>query len=242
MNKIGLICCLLMLSVCVVGKTYCQPAEAGEESRENVFSIQNRLFHKDHEIALLFGYIANDDFYHPYPVGLSYTYHWNEYFAWEVARAQYLVNQDKDLKTDLETKYGLTPSEFDEPTFMLHSHLVIKPFYGKNSVFNRSILNHESYFVIGGGVVNYERKYSWGKADTETVPSISFGYGTKYFISKGLAINFEIRDLVNLKSAKTTNNIYLGIGLTYRFNLAPRKTERDVTAEKLRNYLGHDEQ
>lgn len=242
MKKIWLSCMLALLCF-AGGSVFAETGPGGdaaggtESDREHVFSIQNRLFHKDHEISLHAGYIANDDFFHPYPLGISYTYHFNEYLAWEVARGQYLFNQDKDLKSDLETRHGLTPSEFDEPTYMLHSHLVVKPFYGKDSVFNSSILNHESYFLIGGGVVNYERKYSWGASDTETAASISFGYGIKYFMSKSLAVNFEVRDLVNLKSEKTINNIYLGLGLTYRFNMSPRRTERDETADKLREYL-----
>ena len=88
---------------------------------------------------------------------------------------------DKDLKSDLEEVFGVTPSEFAEPTFMIHSHLLFKPFYGKNAVMNKGVINHETYFFIGGGFVNYEWQYPEGSplnadSPSETVLSASFGF------------------------------------------------------------------
>ena len=43
--------------------------------------------------------------------------------------------------------------------------------------------------------------------------------------------------MINLKDEKIENNIYFGVGIGYRFNLSPRKTEMDSTIEDLRKYL-----
>ena len=71
----------------------------------------------------------------------------------------------------------------------------------------------------------------------EMVPSASFGIGNKYFINEKFCLNFEIRDIMNFFSDGMENRIYVGMGLGYRFNLKPRKVEKDETFEKLNRYL-----
>lgn len=223
--------------VTLVLLTFFSAAAHSADTGESVSAIQDRIFQRDHEIGLKVSYLTNNDFYHVYPIGLSYTYHFNDYLAWEVVRGEIMVNQEKDLKKDLEKDFGVTPSTFSEPKYMLHSHLLIKPLYGKSSVWNRSVVNHDTYFFVGGGVVNYERQHSWGEAETETAPSFSFGFGTRYFLSENFNLNFEIRDLVNFKDEKTENYLTFTLGLSFQFNLAPRKTAQDESVKRMKQYL-----
>jgi outer membrane beta-barrel protein len=212
----------------------------GEEGgkKEQVYAIQNRIYHRYHELDLTAGYMADEDFYYPFPVGIGYTYHFNDHFGWEVARAQWILTQEKDLKKELEDQFGLTPSEVGEPQYMIHSHLLLKPFYGKEAVWNRGIINNETYFLIGGGVIHYEKKFTDRGTETEDAPSFSAGVGTKFFLNQNFCINIELRDLVNFRENNTENRIYLGVGLGFRFNLAPRKSEQGDDVEKLNRYLG----
>ena len=76
-------------------------AEPNDEG--HVYAIQDRVFHRYHEIGLSLGYIPDDDFYEVYPVGASYTYNFDDYLAWEVLRAEWMLSQEKDLKGELET-------------------------------------------------------------------------------------------------------------------------------------------
>jgi outer membrane beta-barrel protein len=233
MNKKLIICLAFLLTIILPG--ICRSQEKGGE--EKVFAVQERVFHRSHELSFCFGFIPDDDYFNTFPVGIGYTYHYSDFLAWEVVRGQYLVTQEKKLKKTLEDDYGVTPSEFLEPKYMVHSNIMIKPFYGKESIWNRGIINQESYFLIGGGVVSYEKKYSYGGTGTEIAPSLCLGYGVKYFLSKSICMNLEIRDLVNFKSGDTENNVDLGMSVSYRFNLSPRKTEQDETADKLKKYL-----
>ena len=214
-------------------------AEPNDEG--HVYAIQDRVFHRYHEIGLSLGYIPDDDFYEVYPVGASYTYNFDDYLGWEVFRAEWMLSQEKDLKGELESGFGATPSEFSEPKYMFHSSLILKPFYGKAAVWNQNIVNHESYFILGGGMINYERQYSYGEPGNENALSINLGFGTRYFLSKGLCLNFEIRDLIRFKEEKTENNIFLGMTLGFRFNLSPRKVDTDQTIKKLKDYLNRSE-
>jgi outer membrane beta-barrel protein len=208
-----------------------------QSSEEQVFAVQNRVFHRSHEIDLIGGYIADDDFFHVYPLGIGYTFHFNDHIAWEVCRAQYMFNSEKDLKRTLEQEFSVQPERFAEQKYMLHTHLVYSPLYGKHAFMNRGIINNEIYLFAGAGTVRYEWNYSTGESSSEDAFSLSFGVGLKYFLSKKTCLNLEIRDLVNLREDDNENNLYFGIGLGYRFNLSPRKVEEDPTMKKLDKIL-----
>ena len=208
---------------------------AGDDE-EKVDAIQNRVFHKYHELGLSAGYIADDDFFHIYPISVNYTFNYNDQFSWEVLRYQYMFTQEKDLKDEL-LDIGVQPSRYAEQKYALHSHLVWKPLYGKDAVLNRSIVNHETYFFAGGGVVRYEWITSYGENETEDAPSLSLGVGMKFFLNQKFCLNVEIRDQVNFREDDTENNVYFGLGLGFRFDLSPRKQKADPTVKKLKNIL-----
>lgn len=228
---------IVLFAVFSAGTGFTQETKDGEK----VFAIQERVFQRHHEVSLNFGYIPDEDFFNAYPIGIGYTYHFNHYLAWEVARGQFMITQEKDIKSTLEKDFGVTPEVFLEPKYMIHSNLIIKPLYGKEALWNKGILNHESYLIIGGGMINYEKKYSNGDTDAESDPSICLGAGTRYFLGKNLCMNLEIRDLVNMKKDNTENNIYFGLGLSVQFNLQPRESERDETVDRLKGYLEEKE-
>ena len=208
-----------------------------QTDEEKVYAVQNRVFHRNHQLDLSIGYIADDDFFHVFPVSLGYTFHFGDNLSWEVMRFAYNFNQDKDLKETLENDFSAQPERFPEQTYMYHSHLVFKPLYGKHAVLNRGIVNNEIYLFAGAGMVHYEWDFSTGETDTEDAVSISFGAGMRFFLSQKFCLNIEIRDLINLRESDTENNIYFGAGIGYRFNLAPRKVEEDPTVKKLKKIL-----
>ena len=208
-----------------------------QTDEEKVYAVQNRVFHRNHQLDLSIGYIADDDFFHVFPVSLGYTFHFGDSLSWEVMRFAYNVNQDKDLKDTLENDFSAQPERFPEQTYMYHSHLVFKPLYGKHAVLNRGIVNNEIYLFAGAGMVHYEWDFATGETDTEDAISISFGTGMRFFLSQKFCLNVEIRDLINLRKNDTENNIYFGAGIGYRFNLAPRKVEEDPTVKKLKKIL-----
>ena len=210
------------------------------QGEEQVYAVQNRVFHRNHELDFNIGYIADDDFFHVYPIGIGYTYHFDDHISWEVARAQYMFNSEKDLKDTLRDEFNVQPERFPEQQYMLHTHFVYKPLYGKHAVMNRRIINNEIYFFAGPGIVHYEWEYSTGESTSEDALSISIGAGLRYFFSQKWCLNIEIRDLINFREEETENNIYFGAGIGYRFNMAPRKVEEDPTMKKLKRILNDD--
>jgi outer membrane beta-barrel protein len=211
-----------------------------QNDEEKVFAVQNKVFHRHHEIDFLTGYSADDDFFHLYPLGFSYTYHLNEHVSWEVPRILYVLTQDKDLKKTLEAEFEVQPEQFAEPKYMVHTHVVFKPLYGKSALLNRRIVNHEVYLLAGGGIVNYEWNQSSGESRSETAFSLSFGAGMRYFYSEQLCLNVEVRDLVNFREDDTENSVMLGASFGFRFNLGARKTEEDQSMKRLKRILDED--
>lgn len=207
------------------------------EQEEQVYAVQNRIFHRDHEINMSVGYIADDDFNHVYPIGVGYIYNFNEHLSWEVGRIQYLLNQDKDLKQTLADEFGVQPEQFSKQQYMIHSHVIFRPFYGKSAFLNRKVINHEIYAFAGAGLVHYEWEHSTGETEGEDAYSLSLGLGMKYFLSQRFCVNIEMRDLVNFREDDTENNVYFAAGIGYRFNMAPRKVEEDPTAKKMKTIL-----
>ncbi|MEW5803836.1 MAG: hypothetical protein AB1847_17215, partial [bacterium] len=81
---------LLLLFPCGQRESF---SEENEADKRHVYAIQNRVFHCYHEIGASLGYFP-DDFYRLYPIGLHYTFHLNDYLAWEVARGYLMINQE----------------------------------------------------------------------------------------------------------------------------------------------------
>lgn len=207
---------------------------------ESVSVVQEKIYDRDHELGVLLGYIPDDDFHQSFPLGINYLYHFDDHFAWEVVRGQWSFNTDRDIKDQLVTDYAVEPEEFDQLQYLLHTSLVIKPTYGKDSIWNSGILNHEGYLSVGVGFAGYKRDYSFGPSTTERALSLAFGVGRKYFISQSLSLNLEVRDYVIFKNEATENNVYLGLGLAYRFNMDARKSTIDNEDHSIYRYLRDD--
>jgi len=187
---------------------------------EQVSVIQQRIFDAKHEINLSSGYVPDDDYYESYALGVGYTYHFSQHLAWEVIRGQYYFNEEKELKSQLEEEFQVTPETFDHLAYMAHSSLVIKPTYGKDAIFNRGIINHESYYSVGVGLSKFQRDYSFEESTEETALSVTLGAGRRFFLSKSFALTFDLKSYTNFKALETETNVYLGMGMSYRFNIS----------------------
>ena len=210
------------------------------DKQEKVYAIQERIYQKSHEFGIAAGYIPDENYYEAFPVGAYYMFTFNELFAWEVARAQWIFTSDKDVKNDLENDFGVRPSEFSEPKYSIYTHAVFTPFYGKDAVLNRGVVNRETYFLLGGGIVNYDNKKNFEDSSSETAPSLSFGVGQKFFIKDNYALNLELRNITNFREDDTEWRVYLGASFGFRFDLSPRKKREDPKIEKLNHYLKED--
>ena len=210
--------------------------------KETVTVVQERIYDRTHEIAFNMAYVPDDDFYEEYPLGVNYTYHFDKDIAWEVARLQYYLTQEKDLKDTL-SGFDLAAVSFDKPLFSLHTSFVLKPTYGKDAVWDKNIINHEGFFSVGAGVIQYEREYPVdAETSTETVLSVTFGAGRRYFVSKKVALIAEVKSYTQFKDSTTETNVYLGLGVAWRFNFSNRNSTVRKKTDSVYRYLNDDEE
>ncbi len=207
------------------------------ELTEPVYAIQEKVFFKYHELAFVTGYISDEDFYEVFPVGLSYTYNFDDRNSWEVFRAYYDFTVEKDLLKDLVSDYGVAPEQVYKPKAQLLTHFIYRPMYGKDAVLNKSILNHETFFFVGGGIDIYSKSAPYESSSDELALCGSFGAGIKYFINDSINITFELRDLLSFREDELENRIWFGINCGFRFNMEARKTYSDGTLNTLSRYL-----
>ena len=229
MKRVSVVCAVLLFISFFAHNGLC----GDKEDEGHVAAIQERIFHRYHELNLGIAYIPDDDFFYVFPVSLAYTYNFNEHWAWEVARASLLNTINKDLKEDLEREFGATPERFSEPEYAIHSNFMYKFLYGKSVWGDRTVFNHETYGLFGGGLISYENFIRGSSPESEFAPSLSLGLGQKIFLTRHLCLNIELRDWINFKNGETVNNFQAGFSLGFRFDLLPRRTRRDATAEKV---------
>jgi outer membrane beta-barrel protein len=229
------------ITALILGMLFCTAGSHAEnvKGEENVFAVQEKIFHKYHELAFVTGYIASDDFYQVYPVGMAYTFHFDDRISWEVVRLYYNFTREKNLLEDLLNDFGASPVEYYQPKYQLLTHLVIRPFYGKDSVLNKTVINHETYFLAGGGFDFYKANHSDGvtPGSNETALIISMGAGIKYFINQNVNLAFELRDFVTYRGDEVVNNMWFGVNLGFGFNLGQRPSYSDETLNILNGYL-----
>ncbi|WP_075188061.1 outer membrane beta-barrel domain-containing protein [Teredinibacter haidensis] len=199
--------------------------------------IQERIFDKKNEVGLSLGYLPDDNFYEAFPVTINYIHHFDEHYAWEVIRASYMLNNERDIKRDLEENFGVTPSTFDEFVSHIETSFIVKPTYGKDSLWNKLILNHEGYFSFGAGVATYEKKFSYDSPQQESALTVSVGIGRKYFFNRSVNISLDLKEIVVFKEDTTESSVYMGVGFNYRFDLFGSMRKIDEESSSIYKYL-----
>ena len=229
--------CLLLATVVfsISNTAFC--VDVADSTKPEVTIVQERLFDRKNEIGFSIGHLPDDNFYEVFPVSFNYIHHFSENYAWEVIRASYMLNNERDIKRDLEENFGVTPSTFDEITSHFETSFMIKPSYGKDSVWNRHVVNNETYVSFGTGIATYKKKLSYGDSEQESALTLSAGVGRKYFINKSFNISLDLKDIFIFKENSVESSIYLGVGFNYRFDGFGSFNKTEGEDSSIYNYL-----
>ena len=147
--------------------------------------IQNRLMALNHEFTLEAGLLPLDVLYKAPTLTGRYTWHINDFVAWEVLSLSYAPTTDMgwisgvaleqlnvgglfaalpftptfnhltSQGNDLVELHGQSLFDIDQMRMFAESNLVIKPLYGKFSLFNRRNARAELYAVGGLALANF---------------------------------------------------------------------------------------
>jgi len=208
------------------------------KKKERVYVVQEKVFHRYHEIGVFIPYIPDDDFFDSFGVGANYLYHFNDLLSWEIFRGAWMMNKDKSIRDDIQRSLNISPTFYDEPKYMIYSQLWFRPLYGKSAICNQSILFHETGVFAGVGLLGYDRIKNFANDANDTALSLAFGLGTTLFLNSISSITLQIRDLIHFKDNQKENRISLELGFSFRFNFSPRnKIENRANLDIFHQYV-----
>jgi outer membrane beta-barrel protein len=194
-----------------------QPSRAqydDEEGGGTAVVIQNRKFKMAHEFTIEGGTLPLDAFFKGVTLSGRYTLHFDDFSAWEIAAGTYSFNLDTGLKDQLINNFGVQAEALPTLLLVVDSNYVMKPFYGKLALFNRTLLYAE-LFLVGGATVTY-----W--SDGSFRPGPDFGAGMRFFVTEWFSVRADIRHAVVFNGAPIIDPnstidgvLYLGAGASF---------------------------
>ncbi len=199
----------------------------GDEA-PRVFSIQKRPYRLTHEFELGVGVLPLDAFYVGAVVGFSYTYHFSDFWAWEILSADYSINFDTGLKNHLRSEYDLEPDRLP-PRIQLFgaTSLIVKPLFGKLAWVNDSIVLGETFFVAGiGPHLRVAEATSTRGAFSEWVPAVNLGLGLRLWSGEVLSWRLMLRDYLMFVRAIPENSLLLMVSASFNYALDDDEAEK----------------
>lgn len=182
----------------------------------SLYSIQPRKYQPGHEFKLATGFLPQDAYYKGTTIDFSYTYHFSDVFAVEALRGIYSWNHKTDLVRRLEEEFQVENDPFEKVQYLISSHVIVTPFYGKQTLFNRAVVHQELYFIGGVGGVGWVLQEN-GRSDrpTEFRPAIDIGAGFRWYVSKMVSVRFEAyENLFQTKDGGIDDQVYVSFGLS----------------------------
>jgi outer membrane beta-barrel protein len=165
------------------------------QSRRQVGVVQKRKYPKARafELAPYAGIIPNDAFVVHVPLGVRFTHHLSERFAWE-ASASYTFDVDTALRGFLmDEDANLSAQVRDRQRARLGAGILWSPLYGKLAWMNSSVVYLDVFATAGAGAV-YTDADDIGR-DASLRPEVYLGLGIRVFLSRALSLRLEYRQL-----------------------------------------------
>jgi outer membrane beta-barrel protein len=180
------------------------------EDQGRLSAVQRRKFREAHELQIAFAALPLDAFYKGVGAEVGYTWHVTDRFAWEVVHGGYAADLDTGLKTQLQTDFGVAPTQFEVAKYYVNSNVVLKPLYMKASLFNRAVVHGELFFLGGGGIFSMTSGIK---------PSADVGLGGRLYLTPHISLRSDAREnFVLLQNFnKTKNVITFSLGLSFDF-------------------------
>lgn len=168
---------------------WARPSLAADEDsdvqEEQRVVIQNRKFRLGSEVTLEGATLPLDPFYKGIAGTGRFTFHFNDFHAWEVVGGTFAYNLDSNITEQLLKNFGIQRQQLPGMQLMIESDYILKPFYGKFALANRSLLYQEVYLAVGGTATQ------WTDNSMRFGPNI--GGGLRFFSSEWLSFRFDLR-------------------------------------------------
>jgi outer membrane beta-barrel protein len=183
--------------------------EFGAE-KPRIFSIQRRPYRLGHEFTLGIGVLPLDAFYVGAVANASYTYHFSDFWSWEIAGGGYSLNFGTGLRSRLFDEFGVEPVRGggERIKVFANTSMVIKPLFGKLAIFNMDIVYSETYFVAGIGPLL--KGEFWR-------PAANLGVGLRFWSGKALSWRLDIRDYLIFSALIPENSLFFMVSASFNY-------------------------
>lgn len=208
----------LSLGTLLMAALAAAPVHADDDDEDTIatYAVQKRQFRLGGELTGSLGFLPLNAFNKAFTAGGAFTYHPNNVWAWEIVQVAYAVKQfDTGLKKELLENFDVEPTQIPQTDLLISSNLVLKPFYGKLALFNRSITHVELYVPIGGGAAKRSNPSS-------ILPTANAGLGIRFFLAQSLSLRVEVRDYLIFRNLDITNELFVGASLAMSLGGAER--------------------
>ena len=182
-------------------------AQLPQESIEvpEVVAIQERSNFLSHDLSFNLGALPSDAFNKGVTFGVSYTYFLSPYSAWEVVDVNGNLNLETSLKTEFEelnvdVENTALEGKLDPIRYIVTTSYVYTPFYSKSLLFNRSLVQSETSFLVGAGAVAFD--------SVPTQPLVNFGAYSRWFTSSSRSLKLGIKWNFHLDSNGSVQNFF----------------------------------
>lgn len=182
-----------------------------DDAAPRIFSIEPRPYRLGHEFQLGLGVLPLDAFYVGAVLAGSYTYHFSDFWAWELAGAGYSYNFDTPLRGRLYDDYRLEPVRGGGTRIHLFgtTALVAKPLFGKIALFNEDVIAGETFFTFGGGPL---------LKGPDWLFSALVGIGFRFWSSERLSVRFDVRDYLPFAGRVPHNTLFVMLSAAFNFH------------------------
>lgn len=191
---------------------------SGEKPR--IFSIQRRPYRLGHEFTLGLGVLPIDAFYVGAVASASYTYHFSDFWSWEIASGNYSLNFGSGLRRHLLNDFGVVPERGGGERIQVFAttSIVVKPLFGKLSIFNSQVIYSETFFVAGIGPVlkGVGGSNSWR-------PGVGLGGGLRFWSGQALSWRLDIRDYLIFTDVIPENALFINISASFNYFTADER-------------------
>jgi len=179
--------------------SWCAFAQIEElENPGMVKAVQTRPYRLKHELNLTVGALPLDAFYQGLQLQAGYTFHFSDYFAWEVGRGAFVYRAQTGFRDELERKFGVLPTATEQVEYFVGSDVLFSPLNGKLALENRAILFAQLFFVGGLTVMKFTNAFR---------PALIVGGGLRVFASQLVSFRLQVDNHLIIPTGGVTSSL-----------------------------------
>ena len=176
-----------LIGLCLLVPTLAAAQLQDLENPGSVSAVQERAFRMRHELDLSIGTLPLDAFYVGLFAQVGYTAHFSDTLAWQIGRAAYNYAARTGLRENLERKFNVLPTAFEEVQFFFGSDLIWTPFHGKLSVMNKWVVHGEIFLILGATLFKFTNAFR---------PAVNVGLGGRVVLTPNVSVRLDVTDNV----------------------------------------------